>query len=101
MSDNLMKPKQIRDNKYLDFIRNKDCISCGRPSTPDDRNIAHHARRLDPGRPTQSKVSDYNAVPMCVVCHDNEHRGMGMDILELYQAAFALLREWVEEKLDE
>jgi cytochrome c553 len=97
MSSILKKPSQHRSKSYLEWVKWHDCIGCGAPAP----SFAHHARKLDPGRPTQSKVSDYNAVPMCVVCHDNEHRGMGMDILELYQAAFALLREWVEEKLAE
>jgi Fe-S-cluster-containing dehydrogenase component len=93
----LEKPKRYRDPKYLAYIRMQDCIGCG----VRGQSVPHHARNLDPGRPTQSKVSDYNAVPMCVVCHDLEHRGMGMDILELYQAAFDLLRTWVEEEYDE
>jgi len=92
----LKKPKRFRSEEYLEFIRLRECCSCGAPGP----SMAHHARRLDPGRPTQSKVSDYNAVPMCAVCHDLEHRGFGMDILELYQSAFALLREFIEERYE-
>jgi hypothetical protein len=88
----LEKPKRYRNNAYLDFVRAHHCISCG----ADPPNFAHHARRLDPGRPTQSKVSDYNAVPLCAACHSLEHEGIGMDLLEMYKWAFAILRAWAE-----
>lgn len=94
--NNLKKPKRFHSEEYLDFIRLRECCSCGAPGP----SMAHHARKLDPGRATQNKVSDYNAVPLCSVCHDNEHRGYGMDILELYQSAFHLLRTYIEERLD-
>lgn len=100
MTTGLEKPKRYRNPKYLAWIRMQPCCSCCAPPP----NIAHHARNLDPGRPTQSKVSDYDAVPLCQVCHQAEHTGYigeRMEILELYQSAFHLLRTWVEDKLDD
>lgn len=97
MKTGLEKPKKHSSKEYLDWIRMHDCVSCGAPGP----NMAHHARKLDPGRATQGKVSDYNAVPLCDVCHRSEHTGYPMEDLELWQSAFALLREYVEEKLAE
>jgi hypothetical protein len=94
---NFKKPKRFRSGEYLDFIRLKECCSCGAPGP----SFAHHSRKLDPGRATQGKVSDLNCVPMCAICHNAEHGGYPMDELELWQAAFALLREFMEERLDD
>lgn len=88
----LKKPSRARDEAYLCFIRAHDCISCGAPGP----NYAHHARKLSPGEPGSSKTSDFTAVPLCQVCHTAEHIGYPMDTLELYQAAFDLLRSWME-----
>jgi hypothetical protein len=94
----LKKPKRFRSEEYLEFIRLRECCSCGAPGPSDP----HHERKLDPGRPIMGgKISDFNCVPLCRICHIQQQTGFGMDILELYQSAFALLREWVEEGLDE
>lgn len=92
MKTGLEKPKQHRNPKYLAWIREHPCAVCGAPAQSE----AHHARKLDPGRPTQNKVSDYNAIPLCTVCHSYEHRGMGLGESELYEIAFTLLREYIE-----
>ena len=92
----LNKPIQHRNKDYIKYIQMQPCCSCGAPAP----SFAHHCRKIDSGRPTQNKVSDYDCLPFCDVCHAHEHRAMGLDILELYQSAFYLLRTWVEEKLD-
>ena len=92
MPTGLEKPVTHRNNEYIKFIRMQPCIACGAPAP----SAAHHCRRIDPGRPSQSRVSDYNCLPFCVVCHDFEHRSQGLDILELYQSAFHLLRTYIE-----
>ena len=85
-----------KSKEYLEFVRFHDCVSCGCAGPC----FAHHARKLDSGRPIAGgKVSDFNAVSLCAPCHTNEHLGYPMDELELWQAAFALLREYCEEKL--
>jgi hypothetical protein len=99
MTTGLEKPKRYRNPKYLAWIREQPCCSCGQSGTLAVPIVAHHARNLDPGRPTQSKVSDYDAVPLCQMCHNAEHTGYigeRMEILELYQSAFHLLRTYME-----
>jgi hypothetical protein len=93
----LKKPIRHENADYRKYIQMQPCCSCTAPGP----SILHHCRKIDPGRPTQGKVSIYNGLPMCHACHTAEHNGMGLDILELYQRAFYLLRTWVEEKLDE
>lgn len=93
----LKKPKRFRSEEYLDFIRLKECCSCGAPGP----SFAHHSRKLSYGEPGSSKTSDLTAVPMCAICHNHEHTGYPMDELELWQSAFAMLREYVESKLDD
>jgi hypothetical protein len=58
--------KGERDPAYLRLIRQLDCIRCHRSDTEP-----HHCTT---GRFSQSKVSDYETIPLCRDCHDLWHR---------------------------
>jgi len=64
------KPVTDKDPKYLAWIRKQPCTKgCGRTAQ------AHH--QGGQGRKgTSGKVSDYFALPLCHVCHD-EHNNTG------------------------
>ena len=60
----------IKDPKYLDWIRTCPCAFCGfqGPSEP------HHVKGVDGLPGTGRKSSDYVALPACDLCHDGEQR---------------------------
>jgi hypothetical protein len=54
-----------RDLKYLNFIRNKPCVICGRKAVPHHESISH--------RGTGIKASDFETIPLCPECHRKRH----------------------------
>lgn len=58
----LAKPKRIRDEKYLRYIRSLPCNACPKPAP----SIPHHTKAGGMG----TKCSDYETVPLCKRCHD-------------------------------
>ena len=65
-----------RDRRYLDHIRSKPCIVCGRVAA--ERNEAHHLRDITLGSGVAEKVADYYTVPLCRECHQALHdKGTG------------------------
>jgi len=70
------KPFTHRSDDYLDFIRSKPCLVCGRgPSVPAHQNLKMGGM--------SKKVHDSCAVPLCNDCHTNggvngepEHKGL-------------------------
>ena len=59
------KPKTYRSKKYLEFIRGRACLCCGRPS------IAHHEPLGGGGKGI--KCDDSRALPLCPECHMFRH----------------------------
>ena len=62
------KPKTYRSKKYLDFIRQKSCLFCGKKSEP------HHVS-FGGDRGTGIKPPDTQCVPLCRECHQRTHNG--------------------------
>jgi len=54
-------PETPRDEKYLEFIRTKNCAACGTYGVH-----AHHVEQMRTGK----KGSDYSAIPLCEECHN-------------------------------
>ena len=59
----LPKPKRIVDEDYLEFIKRRSCIICGK-APPSD---AHHVRTRGAGG------SDYEATSLCRQHHSEVH----------------------------
>ena len=59
------KTKAYRSKKYLDFIRSKPCLVCGRKAE------AHHIGIGDGG--VGLKSSDMATIPLCRFCHTGTH----------------------------
>jgi len=58
----------IRDKKHLAFIRTLPCFKCWKkPSDP-----AHISTKNDGGMAI--KATDKNVIPLCRVCHQEQHR---------------------------
>jgi hypothetical protein len=57
-----------KSKKYLNFIKGRPCIFCGRPGEP------HHVR-IDGNHGVGIKPPDYDTVPLCRDCHNGVHRG--------------------------
>lgn len=60
-----MKPKTLRDKKYLEWVRTLPCIVC--QSTPA---VPHHEGVRGMGL----KASDRDTLPLCHKHHDERHR---------------------------
>lgn len=68
-----LKNQTHRNKSYLQWIRSKGCVICGRPA------IAHHEVITNKG--TGIKGSDYETLPLCpttalnrIGCHESRHR---------------------------
>jgi hypothetical protein len=70
---------------YLDFVRNLHCAVCGRPSTDDARNQAHHEppKGLGGGGDWHDELT----LPLCDSCHT-------LGPLARHGGRFATLEEW-------
>ena len=55
---------RLRDKDYLAWIRTQPCFLCRCPAEPA------HGRPWGKGM----KGPDYEAIPLCRQCHENEHR---------------------------
>ena len=63
------KPKSVRNPKYLLWLRNQQCVNCGRyKSALMDIVPMHH------GGGMAIKGDDSKALPGCTQCHAREHR---------------------------
>jgi hypothetical protein len=65
------KPKTFRSKKYLDFIRGKPCLACGKPAPSDP----HHENLGFCG--AGMKAPDTHTVPLCRECHRKHHDAYG------------------------
>ena len=71
---------KVRDPQYLDFIRSKPCIVCGRSS---QRCEAHHINDITVGGGMAEKVPDHYTVPLCHECHQTLHNTGTQELAEL------------------
>jgi hypothetical protein len=70
-------PRQ-HDKDHLEALRQCPCLSCG----ADPCGEAAHVRMTVQGRPNpgmQKKPHDIEAVPLCRLCHTEQHRGAEQD----------------------
>jgi hypothetical protein len=91
------KPKTWRSKSYLDTVRMRRCLFCGKPGP----NEAHHISLGDAGWGTKS--SDLGCIPLCTEHHRLYHDDPAkfrktVDSLEIYDCMYNMLKEWVEEK---
>lgn len=63
------KKKSVKNNDYLEYIRNKPCCSCSNPP----KNDPHHWSRTGKKGGMGAKTDDYRTVPLCRECHDHWH----------------------------
>ena len=56
----------MKNSKYLNFIRGRDCIICSAPAEPHHENGMLGDRGL-------ALTNDYLAVPLCRFCHEDRH----------------------------
>ena len=68
------KIKPVRSKRYLDFIRSKPCVVCGKPPPSE---AAHQSVGY---RAMGSKVSDLWSAPMCHTHHAEQHRGADLNV---------------------
>ncbi len=67
---NLLKTERWRSKKYLDWVRDQDCIRCQAPP----RSEAHHIKGVGGYSGTGLKAPDSLCMPLCVRCHGVVHR---------------------------
>ena len=82
----------LRSEKYLEFIRSKPCLICGRPAEP------HHERRHSDGGMGLTP-SDIYAVPLCREHHGQAQRYEILDTLTVYIQIMKLLTEYLRGKI--
>lgn len=82
------KMKVYRSKKYLEFIRSKPCLVCGKSSQ------AHHVRRLYFGSGTAIKSHDFCTIPLCHACHDPKTEKN----LNVERIIIDLMMEFIEER---
>ena len=58
------KPIKYKDVKYLNWLKGKPCIACGKPGEP------HHVRKECWGAGMGTKPHDYCTVSLCRNHHD-------------------------------
>jgi hypothetical protein len=65
-------PKQEtpRDKKYLDWLKEQPCAICDHPKYANRDVVAAH--QSVSGRSMGKKGSDFEALPLCTFCHDEE-----------------------------
>ena len=68
------KIKPVRSKRYLDFIRSKPCVVCGKPGPSE---AAHQSVGY---RAMGSKNSDFYTVGLCHHCHSEQHRGVDLNV---------------------
>lgn len=84
------KIKPFRNQKYLDWIREKPCVFCRQPSEP------HHVRRHYWGAGIGMKPHDYVSIPVCRTHHEAKFE---MDIC-INTVITGLLIEYIKETGD-
>ena len=80
----------MKDKDYLDFIRIHPCADCGKAGP----SIAHHVSFID-GTRVGGKADDYYTIPLCMVCHNNEHAALGMDHVDICKVGWKLAVEYI------
>ncbi len=65
-----LKEKTPRNQKYLDWLKTQRCAICDRPKYANRDIVAAH--QSVSGRGTSIKGSDFEALPLCTFCHDEE-----------------------------
>lgn len=71
-----MKRPRVHDETHLDFIRSLACVSCGDDTATEaahlrSGNLKYGKRETGMGE----KPSDKWALPLCSLCHREQHNG--------------------------
>lgn len=65
---------RLYDRPYLDWLKTRYCVACGRMPPCDPAHIRSHSLRHDkPITGAGRKPDDKWAVPLCRGCHDEQH----------------------------
>ena len=91
------KEQKLPSKKYLEYIREKPCLVCGKmPCDP------HHMEAVGMGGANKDGYKDYSCVPLCRYHHNEYHSG-GIHYFEskyqvnLWKDAFNLIRRYFNE----
>ena len=95
------QPEQkLQSKKYLEYIREKPCLVCGKmPCDP------HHMEAVGMGGANKDGYKDYSCVPLCRYHHNEYHSG-GIHYFEskyqvnLWKDAFNLIRRYFVERIN-
>lgn len=80
----IIKSKPYRSEKFLNWVREKPCCHCGRPSPSQ----AHHIIGIGGNRGASLKADDSLTIPLCTKCHTTVHQANGTkQIDQLYYFA--------------
>ena len=84
----MQRPKRLKDEKYLAYIRTMACLVCG--GVPSQ---AHHLMHGEPSA-TGKRSGDDWAVPLCQRCHRGLHEFGREPIYWLFQGIASIA--WAE-----
>jgi hypothetical protein len=88
------KRKPWRSEKYLDFVREQDCVHCGKPAHIDGID-AHHINGQRIGKAYGDKISDCFCIPLCRGCHNQVHANKS--IVEQQREALLMFEKALQE----
>ena len=73
----MQKQTTWRSEKYLKFVREQDCVNCGKPANIDGMD-AHHITGANLGKGIGTKIADIFCVPACRKCHTQIHSNQNL-----------------------
>lgn len=83
------KRPRLYDRPYLDWLKTRFCIACGRPGPCDPAHIRSASIKYDKPLTGGGRTADDRwALPLCRICHDDQH------------AAGNELRWWMARNMD-
>lgn len=81
-----MKIKSKNNKEYLEWLRGKPCVFCGKPGVP------HHFGMSEQGKGMGTKCDDTYTVPLCENHHRMVHNGWLGSKEELFKK-FKIVRD--------
>ena len=88
------KHKPWRNEAYLKYVREQNCVSCGKPAHIDGID-AHHVTGMGLGKGIGTKISDCFTLPLCRVHHNEIHANK--DAIDQQRAALLMIEKALQE----